>query len=404
MANDDTLTKLLNLIGGVSQGVQYDPSNGSTHMSISNIARGVGGAMQDNKNQELQRKAAEQQLEIQKWQFDQEKKRAKANDELEAMQLSQQKTQHEAFRATSQEQFNKFNQEQLKEVISGKRRPEDMQFMGDRFKVTRDAEGNIVKTKDKNLEMLEKIRAGGLSTVESTEQFNQTETFRQPASAKAAFKVGGPAGMMSGFIFKAFNPFTQRTESRVARVLPDPTDGSILTDGVSLDYLENLRDLSIAQPDRFDQYAQDKIRNALYARKRLDIKTSEENDAINGIALAKGLVTDDDVIADSQFNKVIAKALPVDLSIARLDIKKAITNGNLGGVWSAVNNLYNGFARSQFRQTQDWTTLQKSDIEARQALTPLPGMGLPKSVKLTNKSLAERRKYGVAKNAPKRTK
>jgi hypothetical protein len=43
-------------------------------------------------------------------------------------------------------------------------------------------------------------------------------------------------------------------------------------------------------------------------------------------------------------------------------------------------------------------------IQQSKGEVPLHGMGTPESVKLSNKSVADRRKYGVNKNASKPTK
>ena len=85
-------------------------------------------------------------------------------------------------------------------------------------------------------------------------------------------------------------------------------------------------------------------------------------------------------------------------------MKNAVLNNDIPGLFKGINEFMMGSARNSFRQTEDWTTLQKMDLQEKRGETPMPGMGTPESVKLSNKSVAERRKYGVNKNASKPTK
>jgi len=399
----DKLTNLLALMKGVSGGVTPDGQGGG-YISATGVLGGLGQSMQGNKNLEIERKAALQNLEIQKQQFEWEKENRKLQKELDQMKVAQAKTQHEGFKAQSQEEFRKFNQAQMKEVLRGERNPEDVQFAGDRFKPTRDAQGNLILQEDKTSQMLKKIQSGGLESVVKDQPFQKETEVQMPTRGMENVKTAGPIGLASGFIFKALNPFTKQLEDRSARIMPDPSDGSVLTEGLSLGQLENLRDLSIAKPEYFDQRAKDKIAMSLIERKKTDIAISEQNKAINAQALQMGMVTEEDVIADSQFSNTIAPYLPADLNMAKLEIKKAVLAGDMKGIFGGVNKFMAGAARNQFRQTEDWSTLQKVDIQESKSEAPMPGMGTPESVKLSNKSVADRRKYGVNKNASKPTK
>lgn len=392
----DKLTNLLTLMKGVSGGVTPYQGGGG-NVSVTGVLGGLGQSMQANKNLELERKAQQQQLEIQKWQFEQEKEDRKAQKEERDIKLAQMKTAHTANQAVAQENFRKFNQTQMREVLRGERSPEDVQFVGDRFKPTRDAQGNLTTKMDENLSMLEKVRAGGLPSVVKNESFEKEIEF-QKEPPKNMGKMAGPVGAVSGFMFKAFNPMTKKYENKTARVIPD-VDGSVLTEGLSLSALEDLRDLSIAKPEYFDQRAKDKIMQSLIERKQMDINVSNKNKQLNAQAIQMGLVNEEDVIADSQLSNTLAPYVPADLNIAKLKIKESLLNGDIRGAFNGINELMLGSAKNSFRQTEDWASEQKLDIEQRKEQTPLPGMANPQSAVLQKNSVKDRLKYRTKQNA-----
>lgn len=404
---DDTLDKLTNLLTvlkGATSGVSSD-GEGGRHVSLLGTLGGMGQAMQANKNLAFERKAAEQQLEIQKWQFEQEKENRKAQKELRDMELSQARTTHAANQANAQEKFREFNQSQMREVLRGERSPEDVQFVGDRFKPSKDASGRLTPKMDESFAMLEKVRAGGLQSVVKNEAFEKETEFQKP-TPKNLGKMAGPIGAVSGFIFNAFNPMTKQYEPKTARVIPD-VDGSVLTAGLSLSSLEDLRDLSIAKPEYFDQRSKDKIAQALIERKQTDINISNRNKQLNAEAIQLGLVNEEDVISDARLNNTIAPYVPADLSIAKLKIKESLLEAvknptnpqSFRNVFQGINELMVGSAKNAFRQTEDWTSEQKLDIQQAKQQTPLPGMSNPQSVILQKNSVKDRLKYRTKQNA-----
>lgn len=407
----DTLDKVANILAlmkGVSSGVTpYEGGGGN--VSISGVAGGLGQVMQGNKNLALEREAAKQQLEIQRWQFEQEKENAKARKELRDMEVSQARTAHEASRASAQENFRNINKAQMREVLRGERKPEEVQFLGDRFRPVKDEKGNFTTKMDENFAMLEKVRQGGLESVVNEVPFQKEDKYNKSLSVKKDYLLN-PAGL-PGFIFKALNPVTNKVENKIARVIPD-VDGSVMTDGLSLNSLQELRDLSLAKPEYFDQRSIDKIKTALIERTNQDVALSNVSKQLNAEAYQLGIATDEDLISDAKFNNTISAYVPADLKIAKMKIQQSIietvknpTPQGFRSIFQNINELMAGSTKNVFRQTDEWQTIQKIDIENRQESIPLMGSGVDKvgnevSYKpMKNQNVKDRLKYRVNKNA-----